>query len=220
MAECCLAIRSKGDVAILPLPVGLCKGGEKHLHWSLGGLTSRARYMRNFISLPGVKSQDIWVHRERRAAAEAGRISSFQGRGSQAINLGEGRSSKMPRCQTCCRNSWQLAILLPFDCTPLMHLCSADTWQLGGPRVKWTNGGFLFPEIHLGVKLPMGNQTQEISGRNGTLELKFMSCALTVSPRSSPFHLVYFNLFFILGNTTLTPLTISSKVWSDYKIND
>ena len=81
----------------------------------------------------------------------------------------------MPRCQTCCKNSWQLAILLPFDGRPLIHLCSADTWQLGGPRVKRANGDFLFPEIHLGAKLPLGSQTQEISGMNGTLKLKFLS---------------------------------------------
>lgn len=83
----------------------------------------------------------------------------------------------MPRCQTRCRNSWQLAILLPFDCRPLMHLCSADTWQLCGPRVKGANGGFLFPEIHLGAKLWAGNWILEIHGRNGTVKHK-LSCAL------------------------------------------
>lgn len=97
-----------------------------------------------------------------------------------AVNLGEGESSKMPRCQTRCRNSWQLAILLPFDCRPLMHLCSADTWQLCGPRVKGANGGFLVPEIHLGAKLRVGNQIREgISGRNRRVQLKFLSCVLT-----------------------------------------
>lgn len=52
------------------------------------------------------------------------------------MNLGVGERNKMPRCQTCFRKGWQLAILPPFHCRPLPHLCSADTWQLGGPRVR------------------------------------------------------------------------------------
>lgn len=54
MAECCLAIKSKGDMAILPLPVGVYKG-ERNIYIRAWVLSSRVRYMRNFISLAGVE---------------------------------------------------------------------------------------------------------------------------------------------------------------------
>lgn len=104
----------------------------------------------------------------------------------------------MPRCQTCCRNSWQLAILLPFDCRPLMHLCSADTWQLCGPRVNGANGGFLFPEIHLGGKLWVGNQIQEIPGRNRTSQAEILVLCPHLLFRFWVPHSIYFVLVFSL----------------------
>lgn len=124
----------------------------------------------------------------------------------------------MPSCQTSCRNSWQLAILLPFDCRPLMHLCSADIWQLGGPRVKWANGGFLFPEIHLGAKLSWAARLKRwVEGMKQSGWNSYLVPSSTVSLGGFPFHLFFISLFFILRNAIQTPPTLSSKGWSDYQ---
>lgn len=55
-----------------------------------------------------------------------------------------------------------------------MHLCSAITWQLGGPRVQRANGGFLSSEIHL--KSKASDVWPDLGGRGkkGILRLEFL----------------------------------------------
>lgn len=55
-----------------------------------------------------------------------------------------------------------------------MHLCSAITWQLGGPRVQRANGGFLFSKNPPESRAPDGWPDLGGRERKGILSLKFL----------------------------------------------
>lgn len=55
-----------------------------------------------------------------------------------------------------------------------MHLCSAITWQLGGPRVQRANGGFLFSKNPPEGRAPDGWPDLGGRERKGILSLKFL----------------------------------------------
>jgi hypothetical protein len=177
-------------VAILPYP-WVCGRGREAFAFEVGWSHKENQVYEKLHLPPRVhRGKVVERHRERRRAAEVGRLSSFPAR---FVTWGRGTAEgcQDARLAADIDGSWPFCCLLTAGLSA--HLCSASAWQLGGPRVQWTNGGFLFSETHLRAQLPMGSEPQEISdGRSAWAGIPVPSFAVSLGGFSLHLFCVYF----------------------------